>query len=218
MTIDAGLFGPTRLMFPERIQQRRTAGWRMPLNARSVTRPGRYGNPWSVMRPPRDPLYSLAGPWTAPGFVDKTQAAAVAVDLFERWMTGQIELPEKWWPKPDLAPLEGRDLACFCPVGEPCHADVLLRLANPHAVDNAATNAVGNAVTPAVTDHPYWVHGQRDGDMAAVEAGEDLQCGFIVQIVFRPGRGPMAVRYTPPKLNVQRALHDAKAGERVMVG
>jgi hypothetical protein len=25
----------------------------------------------------------------------------------------------------------GRDLACFCPLDQPCHADVLLELANP---------------------------------------------------------------------------------------
>ena len=27
--------------------------------------------------------------------------------------------------------LAGRDLACWCPLGQPCHADVLLELANP---------------------------------------------------------------------------------------
>ena len=26
--------------------------------------------------------------------------------------------------------LRGRDLACYCPLGEPCHADVLLMVAN----------------------------------------------------------------------------------------
>ena len=31
---------------------------------------------------------------------------------------------------PDLAPLRGRDLACWCPIGQPCHADVLIELAN----------------------------------------------------------------------------------------
>ena len=29
-----------------------------------------------------------------------------------------------------LAPLRGKDLWCYCPLGEPCHADVLLRWAN----------------------------------------------------------------------------------------
>ena len=37
-----------------------------------------------------------------------------------------INLPTR----PDLAPLRGRDLACFCAPDEPCHADVLLELAN----------------------------------------------------------------------------------------
>ena len=30
--------------------------------------------------------------------------------------------------------LEGRDLACWCPLDQPCHADVLLELANPEVV------------------------------------------------------------------------------------
>jgi hypothetical protein len=30
----------------------------------------------------------------------------------------------------DMAALAGRDLACWCPLGQPCHADVLLELAN----------------------------------------------------------------------------------------
>lgn len=28
------------------------------------------------------------------------------------------------------AELRGRDLACYCPLDEPCHADVLLEIAN----------------------------------------------------------------------------------------
>lgn len=30
----------------------------------------------------------------------------------------------------DVTPLRGKNLACFCKLGEPCHADVLLELAN----------------------------------------------------------------------------------------
>ena len=33
-------------------------------------------------------------------------------------------------PRPDLAALRGRDLACWCALDQPCHADVLLELAN----------------------------------------------------------------------------------------
>jgi Domain of unknown function (DUF4326) len=30
--------------------------------------------------------------------------------------------------------LRGKNLACWCPVGEPCHADVLLEIANAEAI------------------------------------------------------------------------------------
>ena len=33
-------------------------------------------------------------------------------------------------PPSDVAELRGKDLACWCPLDEPCHADVLLELAN----------------------------------------------------------------------------------------
>jgi hypothetical protein len=34
-----------------------------------------------------------------------------------------------------LQPLRGKNLACWCPLDKPCHADVLLRLANGTTVD-----------------------------------------------------------------------------------
>lgn len=30
----------------------------------------------------------------------------------------------------DISTLRGLDLGCFCPLGQPCHADVLLEFAN----------------------------------------------------------------------------------------
>jgi hypothetical protein len=30
----------------------------------------------------------------------------------------------------DIAPLRGKNLACWCALDQPCHADVLLELAN----------------------------------------------------------------------------------------
>lgn len=38
--------------------------------------------------------------------------------------------PPTLQPRPDATELRGKDLACFCPVGVPCHADVLLEIAN----------------------------------------------------------------------------------------
>ena len=53
-----------------------------------------------------------------------------SLSLFMLVKDGPRELPKR--PDVDtwLAPLRGRDLACWCPVGDPCHADVLLELAN----------------------------------------------------------------------------------------
>jgi hypothetical protein len=30
----------------------------------------------------------------------------------------------------DLSELRGKNLACYCPIGQPCHADLLVKLAN----------------------------------------------------------------------------------------
>jgi hypothetical protein len=40
-------------------------------------------------------------------------------------MAEQPQLPER----PDLSELRGRDVACWCAIGSPCHADTLLELA-----------------------------------------------------------------------------------------
>lgn len=34
------------------------------------------------------------------------------------------------YAKYDLAELRGKNLACWCPLDRPCHADILLELAN----------------------------------------------------------------------------------------
>lgn len=79
-------------------------GMRAPLNgAVLVARPSRWGNPYKVGH-------------------DGTQAEVVA--KYERWL---LERPDLLAQLPSLA---ARRLACYCPLDEPCHADVLARLAN----------------------------------------------------------------------------------------
>lgn len=89
---------------PERIQRKRTRGWRMPAGAVSVTRPGKYGNPLRATR--RYPL--------AHNLIE-----------FEDWVDLRVRAGEL-----DLEPLRGRDLACWCLLGAPCHGDALIRMAN----------------------------------------------------------------------------------------
>jgi len=111
-------------MTPRRIQRQRTRGWRMPENTIYVGRPTIYGNPWPLDVYRREFAYY---------FADEDELRRYALREYRGWITGEIqaklpmlELPER----PDLTPLRGRNLACWCPDGQPCHADILLELAN----------------------------------------------------------------------------------------
>lgn len=54
------------------------------------------------------------------------QSAAEAVEWW-RWYLGTFSAPKL---AEMMKPLRGRNLACWCPLDQPCHADVLLELAN----------------------------------------------------------------------------------------
>jgi len=133
---------------PKRVQLSRAKGWRMPENTLKVDRTTRYGNPF---RDSEHDQYCEASIDLANGMrqiVDDWWTAPVVVRLFEQWMTGALiqepsfleprELVKREWlrPVPDLAPLRGKNLACWCRLDRACHADVLLRLAN-HERHNA---------------------------------------------------------------------------------
>jgi hypothetical protein len=111
-----------------RVQLRRTKGWRMPENTVSVARPGKFGNPfrilneegWPLIEGPDGRCYNQKHEADRPGTI-WANARAHAVALFrERAVDGL----------PSLLPLRGKNLACWCPLDQPCHADVLLELAN----------------------------------------------------------------------------------------
>lgn len=124
-------------MPPKRIQQRRTLGWRMPPNTVSVGRPSRWGNTFRV-----GALYQDPGPWDGPACpydgqltegvyrdftIARVRDRLWAVALFGPYIRFHDDV---WRPEVIAFELGGRDLACWCPVGEPCHADVLLEIAN----------------------------------------------------------------------------------------
>ena len=103
---------------PHRVQRKRTKGWRMPENTASVCRPGKWGNPFKVgetVTYKKQPIY--------------VKNAAMAVELFRDWI--YRECPQSWEHRSSVkASLRGKNLACFCPLEQPCHADVLLEIAN----------------------------------------------------------------------------------------
>lgn len=97
---------------PKRIQLKRSKGWKMPANAVKVDRTTRWGNPFTVA---------------------DCGTATIAVAQHGRWMRGEIPAPgalEAPAVEAIRAALGGRDLACWCPMNGPCHADLLLTIAN----------------------------------------------------------------------------------------
>ena len=60
------------------------------------------------------------------------QAAGEAVRLYRDeatyWLGGRMDYDPDF--RDAVAELRGRDLCCWCPLESPCHADVLLELAN----------------------------------------------------------------------------------------
>lgn len=112
---------------PQRIQLRRTKGWRKPEGAIVVARPTNWGNP-----------FTIAGALESGFAATEDAARALCVDAFRSVVT--LGLRSEWWfiygaariewMRDHLSHLRGHDLACWCPLDQPCHADVLLELAN----------------------------------------------------------------------------------------
>lgn len=123
-------------MMPQRIQRKRERGYRMPEGAVYIGRPTKWGNPFVVQRARsrRDgPLDMWAVTWAGQKlgrYDDKRVAAADAVDRFERAIREQRARTHYTPTLTEIRrELVGKDLACWCDLDWPCHADVLLRLA-----------------------------------------------------------------------------------------
>jgi hypothetical protein len=103
---------------PRRIQRQRTRGWRMPPNTVYVGRRTMWANPYFIdadcqhLSWFRADLELERGAERAPTVANSRLSA-----LF-------------WRMARRLSDLRGKHLACWCRLDQPCHADVLLELAN----------------------------------------------------------------------------------------
>ena len=103
---------------PERIQRKRTKGWKMPENTVYVGRPTKWGNPFIPGKP--HPYCS--------SIIVKDKRHAFCLYRAEAPLNQALVAAAR-------LELRGKNLACFCEVnlypndGE-CHADILLELAN----------------------------------------------------------------------------------------
>ena len=89
-------------MTPKRIQRKRTKGWRKPEGVVNVTRPGKWGNPYRTLN-------------------DR----GLALTEFRLYAECEVAAGRL-----DLEELRDKDLMCWCRVGDPCHGDILLEMAN----------------------------------------------------------------------------------------
>jgi hypothetical protein len=107
---------------PKRVQLSRAKGWRMPENTVKVDRSTRWGNPYKT--------HSDGYPMTP----------ELAVGCFSALLRGDsagwVMRDTLTTPHDVRTLLRGKNLACWCALDQPCHADVLLRLAN-HERHNA---------------------------------------------------------------------------------
>ena len=104
----------------------------MPENTVSVARPGKWGNPFplSLGRERCIDLYrdAMSGFFSPSKMADLSDAAfAVIYKAKEDW---RKRLHYHWPMDAAYYELRGKNLACWCPLDQPCHADVLLELAN----------------------------------------------------------------------------------------
>jgi hypothetical protein len=104
-------------MIPQRIQLSRKKGFNLQkislklngLPAVNCARPSRWGNP-----------YKIGDKGIA------TNSDAKVAFFYYTWRTSEgITLAEQ-----AKSELRGKNLACFCKLSDPCHVDVLLKIAN----------------------------------------------------------------------------------------
>lgn len=123
---------------PRRVQRQRTRGWRLLEGTTYVGRPGRWGNPFPAGDPsPFSPQEAVRmyRELVEHGETWWTDLVGTRYEFRQRFTRGCAYARRGGLVVPTVAEvrqeLAGRDLACWCPLDAPCHADVLLALANP---------------------------------------------------------------------------------------
>jgi hypothetical protein len=110
----------------------------MPENTVKVCRPGKWGNPFRIggyfMVGDPDPMAVFRMSWCqaaskeiadrTPGKFTLIDSNGLAVEFYRRL------LANGYFRENELRDIRGRNLACWCPIGSACHADVLLEIAN----------------------------------------------------------------------------------------
>jgi hypothetical protein len=92
----------------------------MPENTVYVGRPTKWGNPFWISRHPE-----LLGAYAL-----VCKDAQEAKEKYREFIEGRRAVLGCRITNFDTNELKGKNLACWCPLDKPCHADILLELAN----------------------------------------------------------------------------------------
>lgn len=109
----------------KRIQRKRTKGWRMPRNTIYVGRPTKWGNPFHVKE--------LGAVEAVKRYKECILNNAMVYYYFDE-IEASIQFDRFKWMSKNLEQLRGKDLACFCSLSSPCHADILIELLTAQSI------------------------------------------------------------------------------------
>lgn len=121
---------------PKRIQLSRARGWRLPANTVKVDRTTEFGNPYRIGEPLDGKTARRWGWEISPaGRKLVCEDATEAVKRFKHALQWDEAVHDHVRER-----LKGKDLACWCALDAPCHADVLIWLANADPAEIRAIN------------------------------------------------------------------------------
>lgn len=111
---------------PVRVQLSRRKGFKLPPETVVVARPTKWGNPFTVTQKMK-PGAAVAG---GMGYI-AVETVEDAVECFREMFAHEGEPGTRIHAMEAALPeLRGKNLACWCALDKPCHADVLLEIAN----------------------------------------------------------------------------------------
>ena len=114
------------IMELKRIQRKRVKGWKMPENTVYVGRPTKWGNPFRVEEDSAGVFAVVSDDdFVLYSSFNKKDCLNVCLENYKEHISHEHNLGII-----NIENLKGKNLACFCKEGEPCHADILLKLAN----------------------------------------------------------------------------------------
>lgn len=111
-TCDKAMLAEGNFVRPVRVQRKRSKGWKMPENTVYVGRPTKWGNPYIVGE-------TIKGT----NIVTTHEIAVKRYKIAFQGLSGMAK-------KEIIDTLRGKNLACFCSLDKPCHADFLLEIVN----------------------------------------------------------------------------------------